>query len=266
MNRPTVDGKKRFLWTTLATGMFVLAMMVSTRPAQGQFDLGVVIGMLESVERILNSTVTPIMRTMSSVESNMLNFQQTVLYPVSEISRIKAAASSYGRQMVNIQNLFRVPVNSATLPNTKTLESQLLGGNANNISVLGPSYYQVFGSLPSDTALAPDLRAAVDMNDAQAQDTYKVAVKLDALANTEEQLSLQYIEQLQNTSPGNASLIQAQAAAWNLQAAAYTQQGLAELLRARAADTAYQSLQMKHASATHQQTMQQIMASPFGQE
>jgi hypothetical protein len=93
---------------------------------------------------------------------------------------------------------------------------------------------------------------AVDMNDAQAQASFKKAIQLDALASREEQLSQQMMQQLSSTSPGSASMVAAQAAAWNLQAHAYSQEGLAQLLRVSSAETAYSGYQVKHASATHQ--------------
>jgi hypothetical protein len=88
------------------------------------------------------------------------------------------------------------------------------------------------------------------MSDAQAQAALKKAIALDAIANSEGQLAQQLMQGLTTSSPGSASLIAAQAAAWNLQAEAYTQGGFAQLLRLESADTAYTGQQTKKAIAS----------------
>jgi hypothetical protein len=98
----------------------------------------------------------------------------------------------------------------------------------------------------------------VDMSDAQAQAAMKKAVQLDGIANQEEQVSQQLMLQLATAAPGTASLISAQAAAWNLQAQGYTQGGFAQLLRLDSAGTAYSGYEMKHMSASHQNANQSI--------
>lgn len=262
MQVSTNKAKKRFLWTAAGSGLAIVISLFSAKPANAQFDLGVVVAMMTAIQQVITITITPILTTMNAVESSIGQFQQTVMYPISEINQIKSMAKSYGSQMSNMQNLFKNPVNSASLSTTSSLETKLLSGNANNMGSIGTSYSNVYGTLPSSTALASDVRTVVDMNDAQAQDGFKTAVKLDAIANTEAQLSQQYMQQLSSTSPGNATLIQAQSAAWNLQASAYTQQGLAELLRVQAAETAYQSFKVKHAGTQHQQGLKSLGITP----
>lgn len=256
------NAKMTFFWMAAASLLIAVFTVGSVRPAYGQFDMGAIIVWLQSVQQSLNSTMMPIMSDLNTVSKNMQQFQQSVMYPLNQITAIESRALTLYKDMTTMNTLMGSPINSATLPATQTLESQLLGGNANNISGLGTSYYNVFGVLPASTALAPDMRSTVDMNDAQAQDAFKTAVKLDAIANTEAQLAQQYMQQLQSTAPGVAPLVQAQAAAWNLEAAAYTQQGMDELLRTQASITAYQSFNIKHASTTHQQGLQLLGIPP----
>ena len=258
----TSKAKRKFLWTAAGSLAAVVLCLFSAKPASAQFDMGVILAMMTSIQQVITSTITPILTTVNSVESNIKQFQQTVMYPMSEINQVKSMATSFGSQMTNMQNQFKNPVNSTTLSATSNLEKQLLGGNPNSVASIASSYSSVYGSLPSSTSVSSDVRTVVDMNDAQAQDGFKTAVKLDAIATTEAQLSQQYMQQLASTAPGNAPLVQAQAAAWNLQASAYTQQALAELLRVQAAETAYQSFLVKHANTQHQQTIKNLGITP----
>jgi hypothetical protein len=166
--------------------------------------------------------------------------------------------------MTTAQNLFRTPVNSATLPQTIALEQQLLSANSGSVGSIQSNYTTVYGTLPASTAMPADSRIAMDMSDAQAQAAMKKAIALDAIANREEQLSQQMMQQLSSSAPGSGSLISAQAAAWNLQANAYSQGAIAQLLRLESASTAYSGYEMKHMSASHQtanQTVQTILSN-----
>lgn len=253
------NGKKRFLWMMIAAPLLVCASaLLAPRPVYGQFDLGAIIPMLTAIQSTINSTIMPVLTSLNSVSANMMQFQQTVEYPASQIQMAQEMAGVNRGEMTSMQRMFSSPYNSAILSNTQTLESHLLGGNANNISGLNSQYYGVYGSLPASTTVNSTIRTVVDANDAEAMDAYKRAIQLDAIANTESTLSQQYMEQLQSTAPGNAALVQAQAAAWNVQAAAYTQQGLAELLRVDAAENAYQSFKLKQEIANHSQVLQKF--------
>jgi hypothetical protein len=191
-------------------------------------------------------------------------FQQQTMYPTPAIQQALSFAKSLASVMTAAQNLFRTPVNSATLPQTIALEQQLLSANSGNVGSIQSNYTSVYGALPASTAIPADSRIAMDMTDAQAQAAMKKAIALDAIANREEQLSQQMMQQLSSSAPGSGSLISAQAAAWNLQANAYSQGAIAQLLRLESASTAYSGYQMKHMSASHQtanQTVQTILSN-----
>jgi hypothetical protein len=191
-------------------------------------------------------------------------FQQQTMYPTPAIQQALSFAKSLTSVMTAAQNLFRTPVNSATLPQTIALEQQLLSANSGNVGSIQSNYTSVYGALPASTAIPADSRIAMDMTDSQAQAAMKKAIALDAIANREEQLSQQMMQQLSSSAPGSGSLISAQAAAWNLQANAYSQGAIAQLLRLESASTAYSGYQMKHMSASHQtanQTVQTILSN-----
>ncbi len=251
--------KRKFLWTSVGSLLILVSMLIGTEPVHGQIiDTAAIMAMLESIGQMLSSSIIPVLSTMNKTATGMQSFQQTTMFPQSSITANQSMASSNVSTMTSMSSTMSRSLNSATLPATQSLESQLLSANSNDVSSVGSAYYSVYGALPSSTALTSDMRSAVDMNDAQAQDGFKTALKLDAIANTEATLSQQYMQQLASTAPGIAATVQAHAAAWNLEAAAYTQEGLAEILRTEAADTAYQSFLIKHANTTHQQALQQL--------
>lgn len=257
------EGKKKFLRTGIASIVVVSCVLVASRPSYGQLlDSGLIISILESISRTLTGSIIPAMKAMDATTGSMMNYQQNTIYPRSGITSVESRARVNLNYMGSMQSQFARPLNSATLPATRSFEGLVLGGNANSIGSVGTSYSNVYGSLPSSTSLDPNLRTVTDATDAQAMDAYKKAVQLDAIANTEILLAKQYMQQLQSTAPGNASLVMAQAAAWNLQASAYTQQGLDELLRTEAAETAYSSFSVKAESAAHQRALQHLGLSP----
>lgn len=257
------SGKRKFLRTGIASVVVVFCLLVASRPSYGQLlDSGLIISILESISRTISGSIIPVMKAMNATTGSMMSYQQNTIYPRSGITSIESLAGVNLGYMGSIQSRFATPLNSATLPNTRSLEGLLLSGNANNIGNIRTSYSNVYEALPSSTSLEPGLRTATDATDAQAMDAYKKAVQLDAIANTEIVLAKQYMQQLQNTAPGNAALVMAQAAAWNLQASAYTQQGLDELLRTEASETAYSSFSVKAAAAEHQRALQHLGFSP----
>jgi hypothetical protein len=85
----------------------------------------------------------------------------------------------------------------------------------------------------------------VDTTDAEAQAALKKAIQIDALADLELAAADQINQQIQNASPGSAPILEAQAAAWNVRANAYTQSAMAELMRVRAIDLANANVVVK---------------------
>jgi len=249
----------RALWTLLGAVPVMIVLSVA-RPANAQFgiDTGLIITVITQLNTIFSSQVTPVLTAMSKIQAQQAAFTQTVIYPQAQISSAWQSANQVRQVMQTGQTLFSQPYNSATLQQTAALEKQLLGGNPNNVSSLGSNYTIVYGSLPSSTTVSSDVRSVVDISDAHAQAGLKKAIQLDAIAQQEEQLSQQFMQELSSASPGTAALVDAQAAAWNLQAHAYTQAGLAEILRIQSAQTSYESFQIKHSSSAHQSAVQNL--------
>ena len=58
-------------------------------------------------------------------------------------------------------------------------------------------------------------------------------------------------QQIQSAAPGSAPILEAQAAAWNVRANAYTQSAMAELMRVRSMDLANSSAHVKLSAASN---------------
>jgi hypothetical protein len=96
------------------------------------------------------------------------------------------------------------------------------------------------------------------MGDAQAQDAIKKAIELDAFAEREMEVAQKLNDQIAASAPGTAPILDAEASAWVVQANAYTQMGMAELLRVNSANVSNRSGELKD-STTQMQNLNQRM-------
>jgi len=149
-------------------------------------------------------------------------------------------------------------ISSAQLPNPQQLEQQMLSANPNNIATIGTAYQNVFSPLPAQTAVPPNIESQIDMGDAQAQDAIKKAIELDAFAAREMEVAQKLNDQIAASAPGTAPILDAEASAWVVQANAYTQMGMAELLRLNSAAVSNRSGELKD-STTQMQNLNQRM-------
>jgi hypothetical protein len=134
----------------------------------------------------------------------------------------------------------------------------MLSGNPNNISSIAGSYQNVFAPLPAQTAVPQNIEYQIDMGDAQAQDAIKKAIELDALAAREMEVAQSLNTQIAASAPGTASILDAEASAWVVQANAYSQMGMAELLRLNSSNLSNRSGELKD-STTQMQNLNQRM-------
>ena len=116
----------------------------------------------------------------------------------------------------------------------------------------------MFSPLPPQTAVPQNMAHQIDMGDAQAQDAIKKAIELDAFAAREMEVAQKLNEQIAAAAPGTAPILDAEASAWVVQANAYTQMGMAELLRLNSAGLSNHSGELKD-STTQMQNLNQRM-------
>lgn len=240
--------------------VLVLAL-VAPQPAESQFpspcctilSLG-----LTTIGNTLKSVVGGGLSSILSVEQSIKNFEQNVVWPQNLISQAQSLVGNVQGIFSQIQGITRIPVNSATLPNTQQLEQLLLSRNPNQVGQTSAQYSAVYGSVPNATAASPQARDMMDMSDAAAQAAMKRAIEIDALADLELQAADQINQSIQTAAPGSAPIIEAQADAWLVRANAYTQAATADLMRLRAIDLANASADLKNGAANSAAIQQQI--------
>lgn len=253
----------RWAWAyKIRIAVLVLAFaLVAPQPAESQFvspccailSLG-----LTTIGNTLKSIVGGGLNSILSVEQNIQKFEQNVVWPQNLISQAQSLVGSVQGIYTRIRGLSRIPVNSATLPNTQQLEQILLSRNPNQLGQASAQYLAVYGSVPNATVASPQARDMMDMTDAAAQAAMKRAIQIDALADLELQAADQINQSIQTAAPGSAPIIEAQADAWLVRANAYTQAATADLMRLRAIDLANASADLKNGAANSAAIQQQI--------
>ncbi|MGC2741857.1 MAG: hypothetical protein WA672_01625, partial [Candidatus Angelobacter sp.] len=167
-----------------------------------------------------------------------VNFEQQIVYPTSSINNARNLLNQLQSPLRQITQLYQLPVNSATLPTPQRLEQLLLSRNPQATAQVSQNYVAVYGGVMSAQDAPQPVREMVDATDAEAQAALKKAIQIDALADLELGAADQINRQIQNAAPGSAPILEAQVAAWNVRANAYTQSAMAELMRVRAMDLA----------------------------
>ena len=258
---------KRFLRHPLAqrvaiaaAGIAILAT-VAVQPAHSQFgiDIAAILAGLKEVDSTLNSAVASPLRLINKVEQQEQQFQQQVLYPISAIDSARQMATGFSSSFLSFRQLASLNITSAQLPYPQQLERQMLSADPNDIGTIGSAYQNVFSQLPAQSAVPQNIAYQIDMGDAQAQDAIKKAIELDAFAAREMEVAQKLNQQIATSAPGTAPMLDAEASAWVVQANAYTQMGMAELLRLNSADISNRSGALKDSTAQMQNMNQRML-------
>ncbi|HEU5402613.1 MAG TPA: hypothetical protein VFU86_14720, partial [Terriglobales bacterium] len=230
-------------------------------PARSQFldpCCAILAAGLSTISSTLSNIIGGGLASILSVEKNISNFEQTVVWPRTLIAQAQSLVGGLQGIFNQMQGVMRVPVDSATLPTTQQFEQNLLSGNPNQIAQTSAQYTAVYGQVPSATAASPQTRNMIDMSDAAAQAAMKRAIEIDALADLEIRAANQINQSISSAAPGSAPIIEAQADAWLVRANAYTQSATADLMRVRAIALANDSENLKNGAANATAVQQQI--------
>lgn len=216
---------------TATTLLFVLLLPRSATcqifsPCCVQMALGLV-----QINSSLVSTIGGGLSKIHSVDNDMSNYQQNVLYPMQLIAQTRTLVMQVWGQVRVVQTILTQPLRSATLSNPQQLEAALLSRDASQILNLGARYQQLYGAIPAANTAAPRDIDSIDMSDAISQDAMKRALVYDQMADQELQAADQMQSAINQAAPGTAPMIEASAAAWLVRSQAYTQSALADLMR-----------------------------------
>lgn len=245
-------------------GLVALIFLLWPYPARAQFGLGLAVieAGLQAVQKALVHSVGTPLQQIGQVEKNWTRFEQTVIYPQMAITQVRSMVAGLANPMRQMNTVFSMNYTSAQLPASQRLEQQLLSRDPDQVATLGSSYDQVYGSLPANTQAPQNVLNWIDITDSEAQDGYKKAIELDALAQQEQRVAAQLQEQIQQAAPGSVPILEAEAASWVVRANAYTQSAMAELIRLRSAAITNQSTTLKEqtsADVNASQNLQQML-------
>jgi hypothetical protein len=236
-------------WKLIFVAALVVVLALVPLGARGQFGLdpccAIISAGLNTISGLLTNVVAKPLSQIQQIQQQAANFQQQVIYPTTAINNARGLASQLQGQLRQINQLYRLPINSATLPAPQQFEQALLSHNPQTLGQVSQNYAAVYGTVMAPADAPQPLRDLVDMSDAEAQAALKKAVELDALADVELAAADQINQQIQNAAPGSAPILEAQASAWLVRANAYTQSAMAELIRVRSVDLANSGAQLK---------------------
>jgi hypothetical protein len=236
-------------WKLIFVAALAVVLALVPLGARGQLGLdpccAIISAGLNTISSLLTNVVAKPLSQIQQIQQQAANFQQQVIYPTAAITNARGLASQLKGQMRQINQLFRLPINSATLPTPQQFEQALLSHNPQALGQVSQSYAALYGSVMAPADASQPVRDLVDMSDAEAQAALKKAVELDALADVELAAADQINQQIQNAAPGSAPILEAQTSAWLVRANAYTQSAMAELIRVRSIDLANSGAQLK---------------------
>ena len=254
-------------WKGVFVTVLILVLVMAPLGARGQFGLdpccAIISAGLNAVSGLLKNVVAKPLSQIQQIEQQAASFEQQVIYPKDAIKNALGLAGQLQGPLRQINQLYRLPINSATLRTPQQLEHALLSHNPQILDQVSQNYAAVYGTVMASVDAPQSVRDLVDMTDAEAQAALKKAVELDALADVELAAADQINQQIQNAAPGSAPILEAQASAWLVRANAYTQSAMAELIRVRSIDLANSGAQLKF-SATDANTLRNNTSQAFG--
>jgi anti-sigma-K factor RskA len=236
------------LWKVAVVVLAAVAILPTRANGQFGIDMAAIMAALSKMQSLMSTYIAAPLKTINQYEQSTAKYEQEVMYPLTAINQAKSSVIQFENQFNQVSGMFRVNVSSATLPQSQSLETLLLSRNAGNVPTISGQFQNVYGVVMPQNAASPQTRTMTDMTDAQAQDAMKRAVEIDALADAELNEANQMGQQISQSAPGSAEILEAEADVWVVRANAYTEAALAELMRTRGIDLANQSKTSKLAT------------------
>ena len=242
------------VWRRMFVVVLLVAIALLLLPsfALGQIGIdpccAIISAGLKSISGLLTSVVAKPLSSIQQSDQQLAQFEQTVVWPAAAVENAKRTVMQGQLQFAQMTNLSHLPVASATLPVSKSLESLLLSRNSQSVASVGGQFQNVYGAGITAQNASPQLRNVSDMADAEAEAAMKKAIELDMIADLQLKAAEQINQSLQTAAPGTAEMLQAEVATWQLRGNAYSEQGMAELVRVRSIQLAGQAAQLKFSS------------------
>lgn len=232
--------------------LLILAVVLVPSRSPSQFAdpcCAVITTGLNTISGLLRNVVASPLKSIQQIQQQRAAFEQQIIWPLNAINQARGFAAQAQGQFRQMNQLYRIPVSSATLAVPQRLEQTLLSASPQNIGQVTQQYATLYGGVIAQQDAPQPVRDVVDMSDAEAEAAMKRAMEIDALANLELEAAEKMNQQLQTAAPGSAPILEAQTGAWLVRANAYTQSAMAELVRVRSVELANASVQMKFAAS-----------------
>ena len=251
----TARTRRRVLALTL-TGLLVVTL-ASPPPTQAQ---GGVLVAIQSVMNTINRVLGQALKAINSVRTAISNIYQKVVWPVALINQARSMVTGMiGQYRSLMQNIFRLNLRSATLPNPVGLENFMRNHQTNDFASLTTMFGSTYGAVPNATMSGALDRTMMDMDDALAMGNLKTLKMSDAAGD----LTLQAADGIETAAsqaaPGSAPFLTATAIVASIQSQALTQKMLAAELRQEAARLAHDNSLRKRGSAMTGDVSTQIL-------
>lgn len=247
---------RQVLALTLAGVLAVMLMSPPSAQAQGSLLTAV-----QAVLNVINGTIQTALSAIKSVRSDIRQFYEQAVWPVSLVNQEKALViQMIGRYRNRMQNIFNINLQSASLPSPMALETVMRNHQTNDLASLTAAFANTFGTVPTPSVASPADRTMMDMDDALAMDSLKTLKESDAAGDLTLQAADSIEDQASQAAPGSAPFITATAAAASIESQALTQKMLAAELRQEAARLAHQNALRKRGAAATADVYGQILA------
>jgi len=253
----TVQSRKRLVAVTLA-GVMVVTLLGAPQPAEAQ---GGVLAAIQAVLNVINGMLKTALTSINTVRAAMNTWLQNVVYPLQLINQARAQVTQIiGQYRSLMSSIFRINLNSATLPRPQALEAVLRDHQVNNFGSLTTTFGNTYGVIPVSTAANPTDRAMSDMDDALALDNLKMLKASDQATDIELQSADALEDAASQAAPGSAPFLTATALTSGIHSQALTQRLLAAELREEAARIAHRN-ELRKANAANTTQMRGILVN-----
>ena len=242
----TVQDRRRLVAVTLA-GVMLVTLVGTPQPVQAQMG---VLGAILTVLNVINGVIHTALTAINTVRTAVNNLQQLVVWPQQLINQARAQVTQMIGQYRNLMsNIFKINLNSATLPAPQALEAIIRDHQVGNFQALTAMFANNYGAIPVVASATAGDRAMSDMDDALTLDNLKTLKAADQATDIE----LQSADALENSSgqaaPGSAPFLAGTAITSAVHAQALTQKLLAAELRQEAARLAHRNTLRKENAA-----------------
>ena len=246
----TASSRRRVAAVAVA-GILASSLLIAPPVAEAQ---GEIVLAIQAVLKVINGAIHNALNAINTVRTEISYMYQNVIWPVQLINQSRALVTQMIKQYRSLMtSILGMSLRSATLPNSRGLETIIRDHQVNNFNALSQSFGNTYGAIPTSVDASPANRDMSDMDDAMVLDSLKTLKISDNVTDLELQAAISIEDSASQAAPGSVPLMTASAVASSVRSQAITQKMLAAELRQEAAHIAHQNgFRKQGATATTQ--------------